>query len=186
MKRSLKILLILSVSGLLLYAQEATKGEKNIACQCAKENVSRTSILKGDILPLHLSISGMSCEGCSAGLSAKLSSLDGVEVERISHQSASVKLKYKSGEVSLNEVIATITKAGFLVEGRIHTLKMNGINSSEEQKKLHTLIKEMEGVLAVQKIPNQLGHFHVTTGVMSCSPTISKKVSFALKNTAAL
>lgn len=60
-----------------------------------------------------LSISGMSCSGCAAGIRAMLKRTEGVVSAEVSYDDAEAKVAYDSSKTSEAQLIEVISKMGY-------------------------------------------------------------------------
>jgi copper chaperone CopZ len=64
---------------------------------------------------VDLTVTGMKCGGCEANITGKLTALPGVSAVTAAHKENKVSVQYDAAQVSPEQIIQTITAAGFKV-----------------------------------------------------------------------
>lgn len=85
----------------------AEKCDKEKKCDSKKECATKAEVT-------HFNVSGMTCTGCSKGLTAKLNALEGVSVKKVCHKSGSVDVVI-SEKATAEQVKSAIVANGFQV-----------------------------------------------------------------------
>ena len=65
---------------------------------------------------LSVKVKGMTCGGCSAGLSKTLTSTKGVVQNEVCHESGTAKVLFDPTKIDSQQIAAVITKEGYSVE----------------------------------------------------------------------
>lgn len=177
MKMYCKTFLLLTLGICLAETNNPTTEKK--ACECSKQETARASLLSGETASVYFLVTGMSCGGCSSGLTEKLKALKGVEVNKVSHETASAQLTYKTGETSPTAIISAIEKAGYAVAGEKVSLKVTGMSCGGCESGLTSMLKKLEGVKSVEKACHKTSSVELTTLAHACKDTILKKIQEA-------
>jgi copper chaperone len=64
---------------------------------------------------ISLTVTGMKCGGCESSVNEALGKLNGVLAVKPMHKENKVEVEYDSSMISQDEIVQTITEAGFTV-----------------------------------------------------------------------
>lgn len=175
----MKTTLLLLTSLFFISLSVAEEAPEKKQCDCANHTTSRAGIILGEKTALHLSVTGMSCEGCEHSLSEKLKELEGLEVKSVSHKDSSLSLIFKEGETTRQHIFSTIEKAGYAVQGEKVSLKVSGMSCEGCEDGLSKKILSLEGVKSVEKLSHVTGTVEFTLEKDGCLPTVARKLTEA-------
>lgn len=66
-----------------------------------------------DMQQATLTVSGMTCNGCSSGIAAELRKLEGIKSSVVSHESNTAVVHFNANAISVEEIAAAISELGF-------------------------------------------------------------------------
>ena len=177
MKNTTTLLAIVFLGNAQTGNAEPESQKKN--CECSTHETSRASILNGETSLVTYQVVGMSCGGCSSGLSSKLFAVEGVELAEADHETSTAKLSYKAGQTTPEKIVSAIEKAGYKVTGERLTLQVAGMSCEGCEKGLSAKVRDIEGVLSVEKASHESGTLDFTVSLEACKNTIQKKIEEA-------
>ena len=68
-----------------------------------------------DYKTIHLTIEGMTCQGCVHNITASLSELDGVKKTKVKLEKKETKIIYDAALISTEPIVQKVEDAGFTV-----------------------------------------------------------------------
>ncbi|MDE5977825.1 MAG: heavy metal translocating P-type ATPase [Turicibacter sp.] len=97
---------------------------------------------------ISLKIEGMSCSSCANRLERLVNKIDGVEKGIVNFATETLTLKYNDSIIHIDQVEATIEKAGFKVkkEMKAYTVKVEGMSCSSCANRVEKMVQKIEGV----------------------------------------
>jgi copper chaperone CopZ len=83
------------------------------------ESAGEISLAEENLTEIHLSVKGMTCEGCENAITASIGKLDGIREATASHTKEETIVVYDSSQTTMDDISRAIQAAGYTVEGEI-------------------------------------------------------------------
>ena len=129
--------------------------------QCEKKASCTTCDSDQVANQINLSVTGMTCEGCSSKITKSLKATEGVTLHKVCHKSGHVVFTFDPAKTNKTKVISAINTTGFKVVGENLTIPVTGMTCGGCTKKVTTALKAIEGC-QVTKVCHKSGHAVVT------------------------
>lgn len=118
------------------------------ATACDKENA---------VAAREYVVTGMTCDGCSKGLTKTLTAIDGVESASVCHKSGHASIVADNEKVSDEVLISAITEGGYQVTGELVKVSLCEKACSSCPTSLETKLAAMKGVKSVEHVCTESG-----------------------------
>lgn len=97
-----------------------------------------------------LPITGMTCANCVATIERNVKKLPGIESAAVNLASERATIAFDPGQLSLDEIVSKIDKAGYGIASGEMDLKFKRLGDSADANRLEKALLKVEGVQAVQ------------------------------------
>lgn len=97
-----------------------------------------------------LPITGMTCANCVATIERNVKKLPGVETAAVNLASERATIAFDPGQLSLNDIVNKIDKAGYGIASGEMDLKFKRLGDSADVNRLEKALLKIEGVQAIQ------------------------------------
>ena len=98
--------------------------------------------------PVTLPITGMTCANCAATIERNLKKLPTVQNASVNLASERATLEYDPAQLTQDQIIARIERAGYGVATTEVTLPLRRLSDSQDAQRLENVLRKLEGVLA--------------------------------------
>ncbi len=97
-------------------------------------------------LSFNLPVQGMTCAACSSRLERVLNKLPGILDARVSLATENATVDLAAGDISVNDIVAAIAKAGFAVPTELIELDISGMTCAACSSRLEKVLSRLPGV----------------------------------------
>ncbi len=102
-------------------------------------------------------VTGMTCGGCTDGITKYLAAMDGISTVSACHKSGHVSLVLNEEKAKKSDVITAITKKGYKVAGERVSFSLSDCKSGGCSSDMKTALEGTDGVIAVEKYCTKSG-----------------------------
>ncbi|BDS08992.1 hypothetical protein NT6N_40320 [Oceaniferula spumae] len=91
-------------------------------------------------------VKGMTCGGCSGAVTKKLEAIEGVTVQKVSHETGCAVVDYDPAKVKKSDVVAAISNGKFAVTAERITVPVSGMTCGSCSGKVTKALNAIDGV----------------------------------------